>query len=178
MSELTTRKLTDKQQKFIQEYVIDLNGTQAAIRAGYSLKSAKVQAYKNLRLPYIRSAIDDFLEQNAMSAIEVLARLAAMARSSITDVIIVDDETFKIDTEKLEQNAHLIKSIQHTQHGIKIDLHDAQSALVHLGKAHALFRNVQEINATVRNADRIDYSKLTSEELDTLEAILEKAQLD
>lgn len=40
--------LTDKQEKFCQEYLIDLNGTQAAIRAGYSKKTAKQVASENL----------------------------------------------------------------------------------------------------------------------------------
>lgn len=41
-------KLTDKQKRFIEEYLIDLNATQAAIRAGYSQKTADVQGTQNL----------------------------------------------------------------------------------------------------------------------------------
>lgn len=49
--------LTDKQKKFCKEYVIDYNGTQAAIRAGYSEKTAKVQASQLLREEKILTTI-------------------------------------------------------------------------------------------------------------------------
>ena len=55
--------LTPKQQRFVEEYLIDLNGTQAAIRAGYSPKTAKEQASENLAKPNIQEAI-----QGAQSA--------------------------------------------------------------------------------------------------------------
>ena len=50
-------KLTPKQAKFVQEYLIDLNATQAAIRAGYSPKRADEQGYENLRKPEIQTAL-------------------------------------------------------------------------------------------------------------------------
>lgn len=50
-------KLTDKQQRFVDEYLIDLNATQAAIRAGYSEKTAAVIGNENLIKPYIAEAI-------------------------------------------------------------------------------------------------------------------------
>lgn len=49
--------LTGKQARFVEEYLIDLNATQAAIRAGYSEKTAAVQGYANLRKPQIIEAI-------------------------------------------------------------------------------------------------------------------------
>lgn len=49
--------LTDKQKRFCDEYLIDLNATQAAIRAGYSKKTAKVIATENLTKPYIKQYI-------------------------------------------------------------------------------------------------------------------------
>ncbi len=51
------KKLTLKQQRFIQEYLVDLNATQAAIRVGYSKKTAKEQGYENLTKPHIVGAI-------------------------------------------------------------------------------------------------------------------------
>lgn len=53
----TVVKLTSKQAKFIDEYMIDLNATQAAIRAGYSKKTAKVIAAQNLSKLYIAEEI-------------------------------------------------------------------------------------------------------------------------
>lgn len=52
-------KLTDKQKRFIEEYLIDLNATQAAIRAGYSENTASETGYENLRKPQIQKAIQE-----------------------------------------------------------------------------------------------------------------------
>lgn len=58
-------KLTDKQMVFAMEYVKDKNGTQAAIRAGYSAKTAQAQASRLLTNVMIRSYIDEFMQQAA-----------------------------------------------------------------------------------------------------------------
>ena len=50
-------KLTAKQARFVAEYLVDLNATQAAIRAGYSEKTASETGYENLRKPQIAAAI-------------------------------------------------------------------------------------------------------------------------
>ena len=52
-------KLSPKQQRFVEEYLVDLNGTQAAIRAGYSEKTAAVIATENLRKPNIQVLIQE-----------------------------------------------------------------------------------------------------------------------
>lgn len=51
-------KLTAKQQLFCDEYLVDLNATQAAIRAGYSAKTARVIGTENLSKPAVREYID------------------------------------------------------------------------------------------------------------------------
>ncbi len=53
--------LNDRQAKFVMEYVIDHNGTQAAIRAGYSAKTAQEQASRLLSHVMVRAAVDDAL---------------------------------------------------------------------------------------------------------------------
>ena len=58
-------KLTVKQERFVEEYLIDLNATQAAIRAGYSVKTAAQVGYENLIKPDIAEAIQK--ARNAMS---------------------------------------------------------------------------------------------------------------
>jgi len=62
MKEEKEIKMTAKQEAFCAEYLIDLNGTQAAIRAGYSEDTAGVIASENLKKPYIREYIDSQLE--------------------------------------------------------------------------------------------------------------------
>jgi phage terminase small subunit len=49
---------TEKQQAFIEEYMVDFNGTQAAIRAGYSKRGASVTASQLLAIPKVREAIE------------------------------------------------------------------------------------------------------------------------
>lgn len=61
-------KLSPKQERFIEEYLIDLNATQAAIRAGYSGKTAYRQGFENLRKPQIESALRERREQLAAKA--------------------------------------------------------------------------------------------------------------
>lgn len=56
---------TPKQAAFITEYLVDKNATQAAIRAGYSPRTAAAIGEENLRKPDIRSAIDDALQRLA-----------------------------------------------------------------------------------------------------------------
>jgi len=51
--------LTDRQKMFVKEYVVDFNATQAAIRAGYSEKTARAIASENLTKPYIMEAIQE-----------------------------------------------------------------------------------------------------------------------
>lgn len=51
--------LSPKQSRFIEEYLLDFNATQAAIRAGYSPKTARVQASQNLSKLNIRAKIDE-----------------------------------------------------------------------------------------------------------------------
>lgn len=58
-------KLTDKQSKFVQEYLIDLNATQAAIRAGYSENTAQVIGSENLSKPIISNAISNARKEHA-----------------------------------------------------------------------------------------------------------------
>lgn len=59
------RKLTDKQELFAKEYLIDLNATQAAIRAGYSKKTAKEQGHRLLTNAHISALIQQDVDERA-----------------------------------------------------------------------------------------------------------------
>ena len=63
-------KLTDKQKRFIEEYLVDLNATQAAIRAGYSEKTAYSIGEENLKKPVIKQAIED-AQSNRSSRVQI-----------------------------------------------------------------------------------------------------------
>ena len=79
-------KLTPKQQRFVEEYLIDLNATQAAIRAGYSAKTAEVIGHENLRKPNIQSEIDKVMgERSARTEITADRVLREYARLGFFD---------------------------------------------------------------------------------------------
>mgnify|MGYP000871786446 FL=1 len=83
--------LTAKQQRFVEEYLVDLNATQAAIRAGYSVKTAEVIGHENLRKPKIQGFIDKALTERAerteITADKVLRRWWDIATADPNDII-------------------------------------------------------------------------------------------
>lgn len=76
--------LTNKQQRFVDEYLIDLNATQAAIRAGYSVKAANAIGTENLAKPSIKNAIEERMAEKQKSLIadqdEILSYLTSVLR--------------------------------------------------------------------------------------------------
>ncbi len=62
---MTEGKLTPKQQMFVQEYLVDLNATQAAIRAGYSENSAEIIGFENLRKPNVAAEIQKAMKKRS-----------------------------------------------------------------------------------------------------------------
>jgi phage terminase small subunit len=78
-----SRKITEKQAAFCREYLVDLNATQAAIRAGYSEKTAKSIGQENLTKPDVQAEVQRLMENRAkrteIKADRVLQELAAMA---------------------------------------------------------------------------------------------------
>lgn len=85
-------KLTPKQQRFIEEYLIDLNATQAALRAGYSRRTARVIGQENLTKPAIKICIDQKLKEledaRIADAKEVLQYLTAVMRGEAVEEIV------------------------------------------------------------------------------------------
>lgn len=100
------KRLTKRQERFCEEYMIDLNGTQAAIRAGYSPDSAAQIAYENMRKPEIRARIETMqAERSKRTGINqdrVLREIAAVAFASGGDII--DFETGKIRKNLSEED--------------------------------------------------------------------------
>lgn len=81
--------LTAKQERFVEEYLVDLNATQAAIRAGYSAKTAGATGHENLRKPEIQDAISEarikLSERTEITQEKVLAELAKLGFSNMAD---------------------------------------------------------------------------------------------
>lgn len=84
-------KLTEKQKRFVEEYLVDLNATQAAIRAGYSEKTASVIGCENLTKPYIVECIAQAKAERSMrtqvTADMVVAELAKIGFSDLRNVM-------------------------------------------------------------------------------------------
>ncbi|MEW9989200.1 MULTISPECIES: terminase small subunit [Clostridium] len=86
-------KMTDKQKRFCNEYLIDLNVTQAAIRAGYTPKYADKRAYELLDKPLIKAYIDEELkkieDEKIADAKEVMQYLTSVMRNEVTEEVVV-----------------------------------------------------------------------------------------
>ncbi|MCY8867390.1 terminase small subunit [Bacillus spizizenii] len=96
-------KLTPKQKRFVDEYLIDLNATQAYIRAGYKANSeavAGVEGHKLLKNPKIEQAISEAMEKRSkrtnITADRVLNQLAKYAFADIRDLMTWNEETGRI----------------------------------------------------------------------------------
>lgn len=93
---LAAQALTPKQRLFVNEYLVDFNGTQAAIRAGYEETRAAVQAHDNLKLPHVaaavESAIADRVARLGISQDWVVARLVENAEQALRAVPVYDRE--------------------------------------------------------------------------------------
>ena len=88
-------KMTAKQQRFCDEYLIDLNATQAAIKAGYSEKNARNIASENLAKPNIKAYIDQRMAEKEKELIadqdEVLKYLTSVMRGkSKSEIVVVE----------------------------------------------------------------------------------------
>ena len=144
-----SNKLTRKRQAFVREYPEDFNGAQAAIRAGYSPKSAKQTASRLFTNVDIRAAIDEELDKISLRSTEILARLTDQATASVGDFFTVnpDGDRIVFDPEVLKDRGHLIKSVkarttvttakngdQHEYTYLELTLYDGQKALELLGK--------------------------------------------
>lgn len=97
------RKLTPKQLLFCQEYLIDSNATQAAIRAGYSKKTAQQTGSENITKPVIADYIAELKEnrqiKTEIDAEDLLKQLQAMRISDYADIINPDTGAFKVITD-------------------------------------------------------------------------------
>lgn len=102
--------LNDKQKQFCLEYLVDFNATQAAIRSGYSQRSAYAIGWANLRIPEIRKHIDALLEERSLGKHEVLKLLSDIAQGSLNDYFTT---TTKIYTPQVKKGLkELIKGLR------------------------------------------------------------------
>lgn len=159
-------RLTEKQARFIAEYLVDLNATEAAKRAGYSEKTAYSIGFENLRKPEIQEEIQKAMESRAKRTMitqdRVIQELAMVAFANGTDfarvvsseqpVSVVDDEgnlqevmrkvqrVELVDTDQLNQEKRAaISGIKEGKYGIEVSSYDKVRALELLGRHLGLF---------------------------------------
>ena len=108
------RKLTDRQQQFVDEYLIDLNATQAAIRAGYSVKTANEQGSQNLAKLSIQQAIAERMAERSrrtgVNQDRVVLELAKIAFVKMTDIV---DSEGNIKENAAEDDLACIESVKY-----------------------------------------------------------------
>jgi len=139
--------LTPKQARFVEEYLKDLNATQAAIRAGYSPRRADALGYENLRKPEIKDAIEvaqrERSARTGVTADRVVQEIARVAFSSLRDVMTWGPASVQVrpDGEITPEAAAAIAEIAETNTGVKVKLHNKVAALEQLAKHVGLYQD-------------------------------------
>lgn len=152
--------LTEKQKRFCEEYLIDLNGTQAAIRAGYSFDSAGAIASENLTKleiqEYLTIRQSELITETGITQKRVLEEYAKIAFADIRKMYTVDgalkgmhdldDDAAAalagVDVYEERVGAEDVESIGVTK---KIKMHDKIRALDAIGKHLGMFKNIHEL---------------------------------
>lgn len=160
------KKMTEKQQRFCDEYLIDLNATQAAIRAGYSEKTAGVIAAENLKKPSICEYIEKRIAEKKAALIadqnEIMEYLTAVMRREKKEAVVV---TLQTKTEKWvtdEATGKLKKQTVTEEKPAVVDiparLSDANKAAELLAKRYGMLTDNVKVNgeAVVKIIDDLD----------------------
>jgi len=165
--------ITPKQQRFVDEYLVDLNATQAAIRAGYSAKTAEQQGPRLLGNVGVQAAIVD--RQKALqkstqitqkNVIDELAKIAFGDRRNLmkwgpSGVTLVDST--QISPDDAAAVCEVSETINLNGGSLKLKTHDKVKALELLGKHLGLFTDKVEI--TGKDGGPMEHTTVTPGEL-------------
>lgn len=161
-------KLNEKQKRFVAEYLVDLNATQAAIRTGYSPKTAYSMGQRLLKNVEIQNAIQEAMQKRErrteVTQDRVIAELAAIGFAKATDYAEIEGPmvTIKPTADLTPEQAAAVAGIEQGNFGIKVKLYDKVRALELLGKHLGMF------------ADKVEHSGSVEMRQDHLAAILEQ----
>lgn len=152
-------KLTEKQRRFVDEYLIDLNATQAAIRAGYSVKTAKDIGCQNLAKLNIQQEISEKMAERSkrtgVNQDRIVMELAKIAFVNAADVIDSDDATIKAgatadDTAAIQSvKVKVIPTKEGEGVEREIRLNDKLKALELLGKHLGMWNDKLDVNLNI-----------------------------
>lgn len=161
--------LTNKQRRFVDEYLIDLNATQAAIRAGYSSKTARQIGEQNLSKLDIAKAVQAAQaarsERTEITQDMVLRELAKIGFADIRKVMRWGNTTIRaepgqdgevvmvpyhglalMDSSEIDDStAAAISEVSQGKEGLKVKMHDKKGALVDIGRHLGMFTDKTEI---------------------------------
>ena len=150
--------MTQKQERFCEEYLIDLNATQAAIRAGYSANTANEQGARMLANVSIRARIDREMAERSrrtgVNADRVVRELAKIAFVNADDLIDVDNATIREDATEEDKACIASVKVKHTSgDGFdtterEIKLCDKLKALEQLGRHLGIFTDKVDVNGS------------------------------
>ena len=156
-------KLTDKQQRFVDEYLIDLNATQAAIRAGYSTKTADQQGSRMLANVKVKQAVAEKQAQRSkrtgVNQDRVVLELAKVAFAKMTDIV---DSNGKIKEDASPDDLACIESIKYKESDNEsggsvereVKIASKLKALELLGKHLGMWSD--KFNVTVEKSEKLD----------------------
>lgn len=151
--------MTDKQKAFCQEYLVDLNATQAAIRAGYSSHTAREIAAETLSKPYIQEEIARLMAERSkrteISADEVLQRFHDWAFAERHKAFKLSGNTLVIASMEEWPPAlqSCITGIEQTKTGIKITFTDPIRAMENLGRHLGIYNDSLNLNTGLSIAE-------------------------
>lgn len=184
------RKLTPKQQRFVEEYLVDLNATQAAIRAGYSPKTAGQIGDRLLKKAETQQALAERMkareQRTEVTQDRVVKELAKIAFGDPRNVMTWGPTGVKLkaSTELTDDEAAFVSEVSETttEHGgsLKLKTNDKLKALELLGRHLGMFKEKVEVTGKdggpiqTQNADP-DLSSLSDEEFEALERLVAKA---
>lgn len=168
-----TGNLTSKQQAFCEEYLVDLNATQAAIRAGYSEKTAKEIGFENLTKPHIAEEVQRLMSERSkrteVTGDRIILELASMAfydPAELGEIGINGPEDIKKLTEEVRRA--IVGWSWDKAGNFTLKISDKIRALDLLGQHRGLWKNKIEItgkdggpiqtsleDATIRQAEEL-----------------------
>lgn len=161
------RKMTERQKRFVEEYLIDLNATQAAIRAGYSPETAKEIGCENLTKPNIRARVDKAIAERSkrtgVNQDRVLLELARLGFVNPADLINMDEATIK-DGANRDDTAAIssvkVKTIPTEDGNIterEVKLCDKNKSLELLARHLGMFNDKLDLSGDLNIDVSIDY---------------------
>ena len=147
-------KLSPRQQQFLREYLLDLNATKAAERAGYSVRNAKKIGWELLQKPHIAAAIKEAMEareeRTLVTVDRVVQELAMVAFANIADAF--DAEGKLLPIGKMPRSFQsAIDIYQRDDRGVRIKMHDKISALEKLGRHLGIFIDKVQLKGDAEN---------------------------